>query len=502
MPRSLRAKLGGAFALVIFLSLALSGSAFVLLLREYQTQLAVSQLSDLALPVSYQVGVLERAGANADQIGSFLKEQANEVDVRIFLIDREGAVIDDTADELEGHVIQVHSPVTPTSGYRRSLWGMIGTSQGVLLVVAPEPRVPRPGAEPLMSNSPTYTIALALPIDNVISGWWKLAPMLSFAAIVALVFSTIVSYFLARSISGPIAQVTLASEAMARGNYNQNIPVTGSDEVAMLALSFNKMASEVSRSNQTLRDFLANITHELRTPLTSIQGFSQAMVDGSLHSREDYDSAGEIIAEEAERMRCLVDDLLAISRLQSGQIKMELREISISSLLESALRRVSHQAQRGTVTTVLRIDQSLNRWSIIGDEHWLSIVLGNLLENAVRFTPAEGVVTISAFLASDKDEGSSGNTPASLDQRVVIEVHNTGSLIPADDLPRVFERFYQVDHSRSTEGSGLGLAIVQEIVAAHGGKVEAMSSESDGTTFRVAFRAALAEIPENENVRA
>lgn len=481
MFRSLRSKLIAAFAFIIFLSLFLAGSAFVLLIRDYQTQLALNQLADLALPVSFQVSVLERAGADTTQIRRFLEEQASEVSVRMLLVDPQGKVLEDTGDTLQGrdlHIKGGRELIRSGTTY----WGTIRQPDGqVLYFVAPGARVPRPTFERFVVRPPGYGVVLAVPQANVSAGLWRLAPMLSAAAAVSLLVSIGVAVLLARSIAGPIAQVTRASDQMARGNYDQYIEARGDDEVGRLARTFNRMARQVALSHGTLRDFLANVSHELRTPLTSIQGFSQAMSDGTISSPEDYAEAGRIITEEADRMRRLVDDLLELSRLESGQAQLERRALNLADLIRASLRRVERWAEERSVE--LRLEAA-ELPLVEGDDHRLEQVFGNLLDNALRHTPTGGSVTVRGVV-EEAEPGPAGERLSGSEVWVRVDVQNTGSYIPPEDLHRVFERFYQVDKARAKEGSGLGLSIVREIVQAHGGSVEAASSVEDGTTFAV-----------------
>lgn len=483
MFRSLRSRLVAAFALVILLSLTLSGSAFVVLLREYQARLTLNQLADIALPLSFQVGVLERSGSEPTEIGRFLQEQASELSVRLFLIDSSGVIVTDSEGLWQGQMIPMHRSL-PFAPARPGQWGVYrGLDGQEIYYVAAGPRVLRPprdraldagGKDRAPEPAPTYGVALALPVASVAESWLRLAPMLAAAGAIALLLSVIVAALLARSIARPIAEITQASERMALGQYDQHIAERGSDEVANLAATFNRMAREVARSHRTLKDFLVNVSHELRTPLTSVQGFSQAMVDGTIQTPEEYADAGRIIEDESSRMRRLVDDLLELSRLESGQVTMSRGPVDFGGLLTAAVRRAARWADEKGVT--LATDLAALP-ALQGDEIRLEQVVTNLLENAVKHTPAGGRIDVRSRAAVAT--GSSG-TP-----RVILEVRNTGSYIPPEDLPRVWERFYQLDRSRAGAGSGLGLAIVAETVQAHLGSASVESDPSTGTTFTV-----------------
>lgn len=229
------------------------------------------------------------------------------------------------------------------------------------------------------------------------------------------------------------------------------------------------MAQEVSRSHRSMREFLANVSHELKTPLTSIQGFSQAMVEGALQTPEDYAQAGRIINEEAQRMRRLVEDLLYLSQIESGQVVMEKRPVAVRPLLETCAERLQWQLRESGAALRLEVPDLP---PISGDEYRLEQVFTNLLDNAVQHTPANGEITVRAVQRG---------------QYMAVTVHNTGSVIPPQDLPHVFERFYRGDKARTYQNghTGLGLAIVQEVVQAHGGTVSVTSAPETGTAFTV-----------------
>jgi two-component system sensor histidine kinase ResE len=231
------------------------------------------------------------------------------------------------------------------------------------------------------------------------------------------------------------------------------------------------MAKEVNGSQRMMKDLLANVSHELKTPLTSIQGYSQAIVDGAVKTDDDVKESNRIIHEEANRMRALVDDLLLLSQIESGQVAMQQAQVDLSALLERALERFQWALRDAGIQSGLHVATTVPR--VHGDERRLDQVFSNLIENAVRHTPRGGLITLGAVRLAD---GS-----------VQATVHNTGSVIPPEDLPRVFERFFQVDRARARKGgsSGLGLSIVAEIVDAHGGTVRAESSIRYGTEFIV-----------------
>ncbi|MHB1162133.1 MAG: sensor histidine kinase [Chloroflexota bacterium] len=494
MFRSLRGKLVASYSLVILLCLLLAGSAFVYLLRDYQRQIKLNQLSDLAVPISWQVRLLERAGASPNQIALFLRDRADEMEVRILLVDSSGQVVEDTDGSLQGGRIAVPPAWQPRKDPAsvNSVAFIREGSPGFVFIVAQTSTSASPD-DRFTARVPSYFVALAVPEQSLTSSWLELAPRLSFAALVSMIVSIGAAFLLSRSISRPIAEITRASEEMARGNFDQNIQVRSRDEVGRLAEAFNHMARQVSVSHRTMRDFLANVSHDLRTPLTSVQGFSQAMLDGTIKAPEEYGEAAQIINDESGRMRRMVEDLLLLSKIESGQMPLDRSKLDLRELLRVCVRRAGPQAQQAGVNLVLEADHPVG---IIGDEGRLEEVVRNLLDNALRHTPEGGAVTVKLGMkhapapapAPAGNGREKGNGPTGSEE-LRVSVHNTGSYIPPEDQTRVFERFYQVDKSRArnSDGSGLGLAIASEIVHAHGGTISVESDPTAGTTFTVAI---------------
>ena len=245
------------------------------------------------------------------------------------------------------------------------------------------------------------------------------------------------------------------------------------------------MAQQVGRSHRTLRDFLANVSHELKTPLTSVRGFSQALIDGSVKQRDDFVEAGRIINDEAVRMRALVDDLLYLSQVEAGEIQMHPERLNPWELLDATRERFDRRASQANVA--LRLEATPVP-EIEADPRRIEQALSNIVENAVRHTPPGGSVTLAATAG---------------DGQVHFSVHNTGALIPEDALPRIFDRFFQVEpgQTRADGSTGLGLAITKEIVEAHVVPVAATSSAATGTTFVISLPLSRPEAPAAEKER-
>jgi signal transduction histidine kinase len=317
---------------------------------------------------------------------------------------------------------------------------------------------------------PTLRPLVAVPRSELTSAWRDLIPRFAIAGGLALLASALAAALISRSVSGRLARVTRAAQEMSKGHYQQQLKVQGEDEVGRLAQAFNVMASQVSSSDQAMRDLLANVSHELKTPLTSIQGFSQAIEDGTITSPAEQQQAAHIINEEAQRMRHLVDDLIELSRLESGQAVMLYERIDLSDLLRTCAERFEWQLRESGAD--LKVDLPALP-PIEGDGRRLEQAFSNLIDNAVRHTPKDGKITLRA---------------AANNGVVRVAVRNTGSYIPPDELSRVFERFFQHDPARTrgvNGGAGLGLAIATEVVQAHKGTISATSDQTEGTEFVV-----------------
>jgi two-component system sensor histidine kinase BaeS len=281
------------------------------------------------------------------------------------------------------------------------------------------------------------------------------------AVIVAAVASVVLSIVLARMLARPIEEVGAAARRVAEGDYAARVPREGPEELVGLADSFNQMAESLERQETMRRDFIANAAHELRTPLTNLQGYLEALRDGVITAdRATYES----LWDEAERLVRLSRSLDALVEGDSATTPRHLEEIDLAMAIRQALDLAQPSLERASLRLVVDVP---DRLPARANPDALAQVLGNLISNAARYTPAGGTVTVRAE-----------RRPSDL----LVSISNTGDGIPPDDLPRVFERFYRVEKSRDRArgGAGIGLAIVKQLVEAGGGRVGAESS--DGLT--------------------
>jgi signal transduction histidine kinase len=472
---SLRAKLIASYVLVIGLSLLLASATFAYLLRDYQIRTEEDRLENIAAYNAAQVVRWVRSGQSMANVSAQLDMVAGDAGVRILLLDDRGTVLHDTDNNsFAGSTFSI----PPSPGRRPNVsQGPVSTPAGQELFTV----APLFGDRSVQVPFSTMRVAVVAPAQTLGGAWTDILPRLSMAAFSALLVSIMIAWWLASSITRPMVEITRASEEMARGNLDPDLtlPETN-DEVGRLSSAFKIMAREVARSHRTMRDLLANVSHDLRTPLTSISGFAGALVDGTLSGAEGAREAGLVIGEEAERMRRLVEDLLYLTRIESGDLALQREPLDMAELARAAQARFLFRAQeRGINFEVVAPEEVL----ILGDSHRIGQVLDNLVENAFKYTPPTGYISVSAGVEGSRTVAARGTRPT---RTAVLTVHNTGSFIPPQEAERVFERFYQIDKARAgNRGSGLGLAIAREIIQAHGGKIELHSTVQGGTTFSV-----------------
>ena len=292
-----------------------------------------------------------------------------------------------------------------------------------------------------------------------------------------ILLAVVLSLFLSRSLSGPLLQMNQAAQAIARGDYSRKVPVKSKDEMGLLAASLNSLSQEIQekitaieRLDQTRRDFLANVSHELRTPLTIMQGYTEALLDGFAESEEDRRQYLNNVLEELQRLKRLVNDVLDLRSLEAGRITLNRQKVDIAKVIEKVATIFQpYFSEKQVLFSFAAQKVGLEAYA---DPDRLEQVFVNLIDNALRFTPAGGEIKISAALAEN-------------DVRVIVE--DSGPGIPQEELTLIWERFYKVDKARSRdgEGSGLGLAITKGIIDAHNGKIEVASEVGGGTVMAV-----------------
>jgi signal transduction histidine kinase len=290
--------------------------------------------------------------------------------------------------------------------------------------------------------------------------------LLSLAA--AAVVALLVGILLARTITNPIKELTVATTAVAGGELGRQVTVRSQDEIGALATSFNQMSTDLSHASQQRRQMTADIAHELRTPLSIILGYTESLRDGILPPDTE---TFEILHDEAEHLSRLVQDLRTLSLAEAGKLTLHPEAMSPVELLSLVIGKYRYQAEQKNITLNLSTAENLPEIEV--DQGRMEQVLGNLVSNALRFTPTFGEIRLTAVQPDSN--------------HIQLAVQDNGAGIPEDVLPKVFDRFYKADESRQAhEGeSGLGLAIARSIVLMHGGTISVESKAGEGTKFTI-----------------
>ncbi len=299
-------------------------------------------------------------------------------------------------------------------------------------------------------------------------------PVIFQSGLIALGLSLFVAFIFSRWIADPLQKVVIAARApwlSVPSAQAKPVEVRGPHEVQELTRAFNSMVARVQASQKSQREFVANVSHELKTPLTSIQGFSQAILDGTADTPDERMQAAQVIYDESARMHRMVLDLLDLARLDAGTADITMTSVNIPALLNAVAEKFFPQSQKAGVNIKVKVEENLP--AVLADGDRLSQVFTNLVDNALKFTPQGGSIRLQAALAKEE---------------LLVSVMDNGAGMSPEIQEHIFERFYQADTSRKggeTHGAGLGLAIAHEIVQAHNGRISVRSRLGEGTAFEV-----------------
>ena len=409
------------------------------------------------------------AGHDAEALYGLARALAAENDGRVLVTDMWGVVQSDSDDRLNGtslalrEIADVLSQGGSSYGYYNveSGGGWFALSLGNSSVTGVHVSAIQSGREQIgalafVSNAQELYGSLS-HIQRQIFTWLVLV------AIAVL----LASLFLSRAFTKPIGELNQGILRMTKGDLHTRVRVKGNNEFAQLGRAFNQMSAQLEQLNTTRNAFVSDASHELKTPLSTVKILVQTLL---YQDPMDPDMARELLGDidrEVDRMNLLVSDLLSLVRINSGAMKLNLAEVPMADLVGDTVRRLRPMAEGRQIS--LRCDL-WDEVTVVGDSTKLQQVVYNLVDNAVKYTPAGGAVRVELSRSGKK---------------AVVTVTDNGIGIPQKDVPHVFERFYRVDKARSREtgGTGLGLAIVKEMVQLHDGSITFTSEENVGTVF-------------------
>jgi len=434
-----------------------------------------------------QVGVLHSFFTNglvrADDLRGRdrqLREIAQRLAMRLTIVRKDGVVLFDSdvpldsVQKLENHshrpeVVKARSGIIGTD--RR-----MSTSVGVDFLYAAEMIT---GSA--LGSLDSGFVRAALPLYEERELERQIWTIVLIVVVVSGLVVALASVGLSKRLSKPVLNIVETARAVTRGEVDRRINYSSNDEIGELAQSINNMAEKLASDIATLKklerirsEFLANVSHELRTPIFSIQGFLETLLDGAVddpHVNREFLEKGY---HQAERLNTLLNDLIEISRIESGEMKMSFRYFPLVEFLQPIVEETHAAASKKSISVNLVIEGNGSA-KVYGDRDRLKQVMINLIDNAVKYTEPGGKVVCRAIVEKS---------------RCVLSVEDTGSGIAEEHLTRIFERFYRVDRDRSREvgGTGLGLAIVKHIVEAHGSSVQVSSEVGKGSVFSFALK--------------
>lgn len=289
--------------------------------------------------------------------------------------------------------------------------------------------------------------------------------------ITGLVFSILIAFiamfFLSRNLKKDIKNLNDAVEFVSKGNFEKRLAITRRDELGKLAENFNYMAVELNKLEELRRTFISNLSHDIRSPLTSIKGYLQAILDGTIPI-DKQDKYLNIALKESERLTKMTNDILDLSKMESGQLGLTKSEFNINNLLINEIEKHENRIMKKNIDVQFNLFEGNDL--VYADVEQITRVLYNLIDNAIKFVNSSGKIGFKTFEKKNK---------------VYISIKNTGEVIKDEELRYIWNRFHKIDKSRGEDkkGSGLGLSIVKAIIKNHGEDITVKSSKEEGTVF-------------------
>ncbi len=470
---SIRWKILIAYLLIILIAFTAVAVSLIQLVGDYLFNQRIRDDQRIAESLSGQIGS-SLVELHMDDVLNIVRSAADESAGRVLVVDNYGIVQVDTQSALTGTRLQNAEIASVLSGadsdygfydlgsvdgfwIRAAVTGYasVGTMSGFYAkaILAGDGRI----------GALAYISTVQEIYENLRSMQFKIIIWLSFVAALALLFSLLVT----RMFTRPIGELSEGIRRMTGGDLSTRVNVSGNNEFTDLAMAFNSMSEKIEALDKTRSQFVSNASHELKTPLSTMKILIETLlyqdpIDPAM--AKDFMTD---VNQEIDRLNRIVSDLLTLVNIDSGGTKLNLADMSISALLGEQVKRLLPLARENGIEINLSAREDIH---VIGDQTKLQQVIYNVIDNAIKYTPRGGEVTITQTRAN---------------RRAIIRIADTGIGIPASDLPHIFDRFYRVDkaRSRATGGTGLGLSIVKQIVQAHGGTINAESVEGKGTTF-------------------
>lgn len=462
---------------IVFICLAVVGTFLLFFISDYWQKEKAELLSENAKSISQSMSsLIESETIEADRMQTYLlmyhsmRLISTAIDADIFICDTSGSVVvcGDSADYT--HLVKdcpVHGDMQISESVLSSNLTKGQAEMTTLGGVYSTPHL-TVGETVMFHGKPVaYVFATQSNSASVRPYMLDILKMFLFSALFSLIIAFIAVYILTYNMVKPLRDMSKATKAFAKGDFTYRVKVRGNDELSDLSQAFNTMAKSLGVLEASRRSFVANVSHELKTPMTTIGGFIDGILDGTIPpEKEEYYL--KKVSDEIRRLSRLVMTMLNMSKIEAGELKIKPSRFDISQRIFQVLIAFEQNIDKKHIE-IQGLD-SMESVFVEADEDMIHQVIYNLVDNAVKFTPENGYIAVSALSGSGK---------------VFVRIRNSGEGIASEEVSRIFERFYKVDKSRSfdVKGAGLGLYIVKSIIDMHGGQITASSKVGEYTEF-------------------
>lgn len=446
---------------IVILSLVILMMILSVVLNNHITKSSYNTLSECCRQIKENVQSFE----NSAQFSNIAVPLSQVSGSDIFITDSHGAILMCACSEWQESGKCMHSSyIVPKKLIDRS-----ESDSGFAIDNMDMFKYPQYVSVSAIDKEKEYFVFASSPISEARNLIARISKLFYLWAVIPLLLMLVAIFIMTYRLTRPLKSMSEAAKAMSKGDFSKRVPVTSDDEIGELAASFNMMTNSLSRLESMRRSFVGNVSHELKTPMTTIGGFIDGILDGTIKP-EQQEYYLNIVSQEIKRLSRLVNGMLSVTRLESGEAELKPDKFDFYELLCTIMigqeQRIN---KRGLVVSGLDSMESL---TVCADKDLIYQVVYNLVDNAIKFVDDGGQITVG--LASDSEN-------------MVFTITNTGKGIPEKELPFVFERFYKGDKSRShvKNSTGLGLYLAKTIVSAHKGKISVTSKEEQFTTFKV-----------------
>lgn len=475
MFKSIRQKLFINFLILItFVTIGAGFISIIELQRYFRAQLREQMQTQIN-----EIAFLLKSPPQQTDFYSYLTQFAHTSNFRITLINKEGKVIFDSQVAQEALLnLDNHSERPEVKQARREGIGiderMSHTVNTGLYYLAM--RTPNKKKQQLVFPD-AQVIRLSIPLREVDHMMKEMQEKIIIGGLIAFLVVAIVSFYFAQRITDPVVRLTRTAEKIKQGHFDTAFDYHANDELGRLSEVLDGMlirlrtdVVQMDRLQKVRSQFLGNVSHELRTPIFTLQGYLETLLESNITDKKKQRLFIEKAFKRAERLNILLTDLIDISRIESGEMKMSFRYFNLQEWLQCVVAELEGKAKNASVNLKLHEDSSLKHVEVLGDKQRLTQVMTNLISNAIKYNKENGRVDVRYHLEQ---------------AHIRISVQDTGMGIAEEHHTRLFERFYRVDVQRSRDvgGTGLGLAIVKHIIDAHKGAIAVTSEPGKGSTF-------------------